>query len=185
MWHGGWEARETWSPSVSSASLNPGSLLSLTLTLGFCLSCGWKQVKRLTEVAHRKNCICKGHLASGLLTAAAGLYAHDGGMADGDGEPAGVNVLCHLKATSVGTNSGSHPVGVCVCSEADGTWVCERQRMGMCRRRCKGAWWGREVANDYKLVKDLQKLHGVPIGSLQRGIRWKNAFQDSWDGAPQ
>lgn len=39
---------------------------------------------------------------------------HVGGMADGDGEPVGVNVLCHLKTMSAGTNSGSYPVGMCV-----------------------------------------------------------------------
>lgn len=52
---------------------------------------------------------------------------HAGGMADGDGEPVGVNVLCHLKTMSAGTNSGSYPVGMCVCSEADGIRVCERE----------------------------------------------------------
>lgn len=73
--------------------------------------------------------------------------------ADGDGQPAGVNVLCHLKTMSAGTNS--YPVGMCVFSEADGIQVCERQRMGMCRRKCREHGGVRRWQMTTKTVKEL------------------------------
>ena len=54
---------------------------------------------------------------------------HVGGMAEGDGEPVGVNILCHLKTMSAGTNSGSYPVGMCVFALRQMEYGCVRERM--------------------------------------------------------
>ena len=44
---------------------------------------------------------------------------------------------------------------VCVFSEADGIQVCERQRMGMCRRKCREHGGVRRWQMTTKTVKDL------------------------------
>ena len=60
--------------------------------------------------------------------------------ADGDGEPVGVNVLCHLKTMSAGANS--YPMGMCVFSLRQMEYRCVRDREWECAGGSVGSMVG-------------------------------------------